>query len=261
MSKHYSGERRKRKNRREKIGFYTAFSICLIAVCMAVYSTYNTVTNSANQKIPQSSSAKQVNQPVTGVPGTIPEPTIGFNHKSESGESELPTELAQYDEPTTAGETTAPAKEKTTYSDDALQTMLSADISLNFPVNGGNVLREYSKDSVYYKTLNVWKPHTGVDFAAELGDDVLSMSDGEVTKVYDDKLMGKTVEVSVNNVVCVYRGLGDISVSKGSAVKKGDKIGAVGTVPFEASDKNHIHVEVMVNGTNADPISFINNED
>ena len=40
-----------------------------------------------------------------------------------------------------------------------------------------------------------------------------------------------------------------------------DKIGVVGTVPFEASDNNHIHVEVKVNGTHADPISFINNED
>ena len=139
--------------------------------------------------------------------------------------------------------------------------MLAADISLNFPVKGGNVLREFSKESVYYKTLNVWKPHNGVDFAANLGDDVMAMSDGEVTKVSEDKLLGKTVEISVNNVVCTYCGLGDVKVKKGDTVKKGDKIGVVGTVPCEASDKNHIHVEVKVNGTPADPISFINNED
>ena len=76
MSEHYSGERRKRKTRREKIGFYTAFSICLIAVCMAVYSTYNTVSNSAKQNL-ASSDAKQVNQPVTGVHATPPMPTLG----------------------------------------------------------------------------------------------------------------------------------------------------------------------------------------
>ena len=40
MSKYYS---KNQKTRREKIGFYTAFAICLIAVCMAVYSTYTTV--------------------------------------------------------------------------------------------------------------------------------------------------------------------------------------------------------------------------
>lgn len=253
MSEHYSGERRKRKTRREKIGFYTAFSICLIAVCMAVYSTYNTVSNSAKQNL-ASSDAKQVNQPVTGVHATPPMPTLGSEFKPEK--ETYPTEVAEQDDATVQ-----PTTEKPTYSRDALQTMLAADISLAFPVKGGNVLREYSKESVYYKTLNVWKPHNGVDFAAELGDDVMSMSGGEVTKVSEDKLFGKTVEISVNNVVCVYSGLGDIKVKKGDTVKQGDKIATVGTVPFEASEKNHIHVEVKVNGTNADPISFINNED
>ena len=253
MSKHYSGNSRKRKSRREKIGFYTAFSICLIAVCMAVFSTYNTVNNSAKQKLTDSSSAKQVNQPVTGVHATPPAPTIGDIGKKS--DPTVPTGIADTKEPT------IPATQRPTYSSDALQTMLAADISLGFPVKGGNVLREYSKESVYFKTLNVWKPHSGVDFAANLGDDVMSMSDGEVTKVGEDKLLGKTVDISVNNVVCTYCGLGDVKVKKGDTVKKGDKIGVVGTVPCEASDKNHIHVEVKVNGTYADPISFINNED
>ena len=35
---------RKKKSRYEKAGFYTALSICLIAVTMAVYSTYNTIS-------------------------------------------------------------------------------------------------------------------------------------------------------------------------------------------------------------------------
>ena len=43
MSDYYNN-RKKKRSRREKIGFYTACSICLIAVCMAVYSTYNTLS-------------------------------------------------------------------------------------------------------------------------------------------------------------------------------------------------------------------------
>ena len=40
MSDYYNRHRgRKKRSRREKIGFYTAFSICLIAVSMAIYST------------------------------------------------------------------------------------------------------------------------------------------------------------------------------------------------------------------------------
>ena len=42
MSRYYSNTQ---KSRRERIGFYTALAICLVAVCMAVYSTYSTVTD------------------------------------------------------------------------------------------------------------------------------------------------------------------------------------------------------------------------
>ena len=114
---------------------------------------------------------------------------------------------------------------------------------------------------MYSKTLNVWKPHLGTDFAADLGDNVLAMCGGEVTKVTDDKLFGKTVEISVNNAVCVYSGLGDIKVSQGDRVEKGDVIGSVGTVPFEADSENHIHAAVKVNGSYADPLNFIGNEE
>ena len=63
----------------------------------------------------------------------------------------------------------------------------------------------------------------------------------------------------MNDAVCIYSGLGDISVSEGDSVNSVDKIGTVGPVPYEASDKNHIHVAVKVNGNYADPLSFIGN--
>ena len=40
MSRYYNNNQ---KSRRERIGFYTALTICLIAICMAVYSTYSSV--------------------------------------------------------------------------------------------------------------------------------------------------------------------------------------------------------------------------
>ena len=75
MSKYYGNHSKSGRSLREKIGFYTAFSICLIAVCMAVYSTYRTVTGKSG-----SGSAKTVtvNQPVTGVHATPPAPTLGL---------------------------------------------------------------------------------------------------------------------------------------------------------------------------------------
>lgn len=246
MSDYYNrNNRRKKRSLREKIGFYTAFSICLIAVSMAIYSTYNTMSVPQKATEPQTSTtqAQPVNQLVTGVTETLAEPKL---------DSTIPKVTAVSQENTTQPSTTEA-------HEDALKTMLATDLSLTYPLKSNNILREFSKDSVYFKTPNVWKPHLGVDFYGELGDDVCAMADGAVTKVSEDKMYGKTVEISVNDAVCIYSGLGDISVSEGDSVTAGGKIGTVGSVPFEASDKNHIHIAVKINGNYADPLSFIGN--
>ncbi len=242
MSDYYNSKRRKKRSRREKIGFYTAFSICLIAVCMAVYSTYNTVTTGKQTEITATKpSVQAVNQPVTGV--TSPMPTIG-----------MPTAA----NPETTQETTETSDGE---RKDALQTMLSTEISLTYPLNQRNILRGFSTDSIYFKTLNVWKPHLGTDFCGKLGDEVTAMCEGSVTKVYEDKMYGNTIEISINNSVCIYSGIKDICVSEGDSVSTGQKLGVIGTVPFEETDEAHIHIAVKVDDEYADPLSFIGNDD
>ena len=255
MSRYQNKQTRRKRSHREKIGFYTAVAICLIAVCMAVYSTYNNVLNHSNAKetiVPTQS--VEVDQPVTGVRTTFPVPTLGDMFETTEpavAEQTVPTADSEEDvQPTTAS---------VTYSDEALQTMLSAELSLINPTRNATVLREFSRDSVYYKMLNVWKPHMGTDFAADLGDDVIAMTGGEVTKLTEDKLFGKTVEISVNNAVCIYSGLSDIKVKQGDRVEQGDVIAFAGVVPLESSDANHIHVAVKVNDNYADPLNFIGN--
>ena len=82
MSDYYNRNNgRKKRSRREKIGFYTAFSICLIAVSMAIYSTYNTMSVPQKATNPQTETtqAQQVNQVVTGVTETLAEPKLDFD--------------------------------------------------------------------------------------------------------------------------------------------------------------------------------------
>lgn len=247
MSNYYNrNNRRKRKNRREKIGFYTAMSICLVAVFMAIYSTYTTLSEPISQNQVSPTKAQQVNLDVTDIVATSPTLKIEITEPVPTIISEIETEPIA----------TEPIERM-----DALQTMLSTDITLSYPLDTNKVIRPYTKDSVYFKTLNVWKPHLGVDFEGELGENVNAMIGGAVTKVYDDKMYGKTVEISVNNSTCIYSGLESIEVEEGDMVKSGEKLGVVGTVPFEASDESHIHVAVKIDGNYADPLSFIENDE
>ena len=250
MGDYYSNRNRnrKKKSKYERIGFYTSLSICLIAVAMAVYSTYSTISGAEpSEKETTTVITNAVNEVVTGVTEELletQEPTIATTAiQSYEPTEEYPTEIAQTDTRT------------------ALQTMLSTNLSLSYPLNSNNIIREYSEKTVYYKTLNVWKPHLGVDFAGNLGEDVFAMTGGAVTKIYDDKLYGKTVEISTDDAVVVYNGMGTVTVTEGQSVDAASKIGVIGSVPCEADDKNHIHIAVRIDGKYADPISFINNNE
>lgn len=251
MSDNYNerNRNRKKKSRYERIGFYTSLSICLIAVSMAVYSTYSNIseTDPAKKVVETTVAIREVNEPVTGVTEIITQPQeetqVTAVAQTYEPIEQVPTEVSQED------------------TRNALQTMLSTDLSLTYPLDSNNIIREYSEKTTYYKTLNVWKPHLGVDFAGELGDNVYSMAGGAVTKIYEDKLYGKTVEISIDNAVIIYSGLGMLNVSEGESVDAASKIGVMGSVPCEANDVNHIHIAVKIDGKYADPLSFINNNE
>lgn len=246
MSNYNNRNSKKKRSRREKVGFYTASSICLVAVFMAVYSTYNTLSS---QQIPQKepNPTVQVNNYATGI--------------TEPVQTQPPTSMAEITTKpiVTEAESTEADKQKPSDDRTALETMLSADVNLTCPLSSSNIIRPYSEDTVYFKLLNVWKPHTGADFAGKLGDDVKAMSAGTVSKIREDKLYGKTVEVSTNNAVCIYSGLGDVSVSEGDNVDVLQKLGTIGAVPMEAGDEAHIHVSVKIDDKYADPLSLIGN--
>ena len=235
---------KKRRSKKERIGFYTALSICIIAVGMAAYSTYTSFTAYYDNQ--PKTTGKPVNQVVTGVT------------EDETETTEEPTEEPTV-APTTAEPTEITEQEETKT---ALQTMLTVNTSLSYPLDSAKVLQEYSEETVYNKTLNQWQAHTGVDFQCEIGDNVYSMGDGEVTKVYHDDMLGKTVVVKSPTYTAYYSGLSEnVKVSKGSSIKVGDIIGTAGTVPSEAMDEPHVHIAVKVGSQYADPLTLINNNE
>ena len=134
MSDYYNrNNRRKKRSRREKIGFYTAFSICLIAVSMAVYSTYNTLSENDIQTPTQATvQANRVNNNVTGVTETLEPPKLNIEVPTVAATSAV-EQSTEEPENLTEGETRT-----------ALQTMLSTDISLSYPLGSNNVIREYN---------------------------------------------------------------------------------------------------------------------
>ena len=121
----------------------------------------------------------------------------------------------------------------------------------------GQVQKLYSKDTlIYSKTLEMWKIHEGIDISGSVGDIIKASEKGEVTKIYDDSFLGKTVVIDHGQgYKTSYSNLGEkLYVSVGTKVKKGQKIGEIGTSSIgEIKDEPHLHFMLYKNDENVDP--------
>ena len=99
--------------------------------------------------------------------------------------------------------------------------------------------------------------HEGLDLVAPQGSVVKAAADGQVRKVIrSHKGLGNIVEIDHRNgYVTRYASLGDINVSQGRMVKRGQKIGTVGI--SSTSFAPHLHYEVLRGEAILDPVHFL----
>ena len=110
---------------------------------------------------------------------------------------------------------------------------------------------------VYYE--NTYMPNTGILYSSEEMFDVIAAQSGTVTKVAEDNILGKYVEVEHNNgYKTTYYSLSETAVTMGSSVTKGDVLGTSGTNKLDGSLTNNILFESYHNGLLIDPEDFYN---
>lgn len=98
--------------------------------------------------------------------------------------------------------------------------------------------------------------HKGMDLAADRGTPIYAVSGGTVTYSGYDGNYGYSVVIDHGNGLKTrYAHASALCVSKGKTVLQGEVIAYVGSTGY--STGNHLHFEVMVNGTRVNPISYI----
>lgn len=127
------------------------------------------------------------------------------------------------------------------------------------PVSG-KIIEEFSgEDLIYNEALKDWRAHSGVDFAAEMGEKVLASANGIIEDVFDSN-MGRCVVIDhQNGYKTMYANLDEnTAVKKGEEVAAGDVIGAVGdTALGDITDAPHVHFEVMGKDGNLNPSEYL----
>lgn len=106
----------------------------------------------------------------------------------------------------------------------------------------------------------VRKMHTGIDFAAPIGTPIYATADGVIDVLsVQFSGYGKMIEVDHGfGYRTRYAHMHDFAVKKGQHVKRGELIGYVGDTGLSTAP--HLHYEVMMNGTQINPVHYFFND-
>ena len=127
------------------------------------------------------------------------------------------------------------------------------------PVEGEIIMDHCVDMPVYWKTLDQYMTHSGIDISCEIETPVQACSAGTVTKIDKESAMGITVEVNHGNgLISVYSNLdADGLIELGEVVTKGQVLGYVGqSSMFEFEDPDHLHFEIIKNGKAVNPADY-----
>lgn len=144
---------------------------------------------------------------------------------------------------------------------DSTQSGIVDDVvhkSYYYPV-GGEIIKGFSVDAlVFSETLKDYRVHKGIDISAEKGSAVCAYTDGKISKIYDDPLLGKTIAIQHEyDMISYYSNLDSNlpeNISVGKEVKAGEIIAAIGSTALsEVGDESHLHFEIKVGNIIIDP--------
>lgn len=111
------------------------------------------------------------------------------------------------------------------------------------------------------KYQNIYMPNTGILYSSDEQFNVVAISDGTITSVKEDEILGYIVEIEhQNNLVSIYQSVSNVTLEEGTVVKQGDVIATSGPNSLENEKDNCLHFEVYKDGTLLNPESIYNIE-
>lgn len=228
-------------------GFYTILTVCCLIIAVSAYVLWTSADPAAAQ---EQTAAAPVITPAEDLPDLSADTPVLSDAEAEEAEP------AAAEEETESEPAAAPLPAPTP------TVTVSAPVFVR-PVAGA-VITPFSGDELLFQpTFGDWRVHSGTDFAAEAGENVLALTDGTVQDVFEDGLYGSCVTLSHDaDLTSTYRGLTDVRVSAGQAVTAGETLGAVAeTIDAEAALGTHLHVEAARAGTPVDVLELLGEDE
>ena len=104
---------------------------------------------------------------------------------------------------------------------------------------------------------NTYMPNTGILYTNKEQFSILATLDGKVTKISEEELLGKVIEITHNSsLITTYYSIDNIAVSEGQTIKQGDILGTSGKNNISSTSDNMLLFEVSLNGHNINPENY-----
>lgn len=266
-----------KKSRRN--GFYLALAVCLVAVGIAAWSTYDAVHSYVKPQGESSALTQQKNEDVRKSQVTssndpedpeAPKVTAAPAPAKQTAGSVASREETAKPEESVASTAPAqmPKENAASEPDEEEQVPVNAPLyeiseDMMYPVEQQEIAKAYSAGApVYSETMKDWRVHVGTDMTAKPGEDVFACANGQVKRTYTDSMLGNVIIIEHGDYEFSYCGLGEnFLVAEGDIVTKGQAIGNVTAVPGESADETHLHLEVRRDGVCLNPENVINGQD
>ena len=164
--------------------------------------------------------------------------------------------------PTLEGDTSA-SDDSGTGGEDGGDVNTDTTVSFVNPMSEMNVLNE--QGFFYNSTLNCYYEHIGVDIAADAGSEVYAVYGGTIESIYTDDILSGTqiVLLREDGMKTVYNYVDPVEgLQAGDTVAQGQVIATVAEpTGSEYKSGAHLHLEMYVGGTLADPAEYLTFEE
>lgn len=236
--------------------FFLAVGISLAMILIACIVSYpQVITPDIENQLAEVSDTSNVEESVTTEPlGEVNNIATNVPKDTESTNLPLDTTTVTQDIISQTDTTQVVTSSKSVTSNNYMDT------TPIMPIANGEILSEFSNgELVKSSTSGIWQTHNGMDILAEITTPVLAMTDGTITKVYEDALLGICVTIDHTDFTANYCNLDSgVLVTEGATIEKGGIIGTVGdTAISESALESHLHLETLQGGKYVNPMDII----
>ncbi len=232
----------KEKNKKKGLHFYVALGICILAVGVAAYTTYDSIVRFAG--VEEDLTASKTQQKYQAYSENSAKSSPNAKHEKNFIPSQAKTNVQR--------KTSAKTQE-------TISTNAKAKGVIVYPTSK-NIIKKYSGENpVFSKTLNDWRVHNGVDLAAEQGSKIKAITNGKVKEIFNDAMFGTTMVIEHDGrFTAYYSGLGETTlVNVDDKVESGQEIASINNIPSESADGSHLHLSIKKDGKFIDPVEIL----